>query len=409
MAQITRSTKIGGGTTLSANTLARATDVEADILTLFTAHNNADTGSTAWQVVKGENGSSTVALFNNSTGTNDILDCRDNGSSVFKVADGGTITATGSATLPTIVNTTLSSTTATVTTATITTANITNFNHASLGYRRPNLTYISDGIVDLEVNTGTANTSVVMFPDGAFLTVTENTGSTTKYRRWDITAAAEFTSGTEDSGVRSGLSEAANTRYAIYAVKSVINSANFVLAGDTTFPTQGNFATLNSRYGTNGWVYLGTVVNGNGDSGNAVMIPFVQSGPMTTFYHSYIGNAGLTTAGIQLATESSGATTLTWTYAAGSGNAQIPNTVTQIQVISAASAIAGAFIVKNSGANRVYYQQHMNSLAGCSTPIWIPASQGVNLSNGPATSETYDITMCGWFDSALVECAAPTL
>jgi hypothetical protein len=53
MAQITRSTKVAGGTTLGANTLARAADVETDVLTLFSAHNNHDSGTSQWSVVNG--------------------------------------------------------------------------------------------------------------------------------------------------------------------------------------------------------------------------------------------------------------------------------------------------------------------------------------------------------------------
>jgi hypothetical protein len=95
MAQITRSTKVGGGTTLQSNTLARAADVEADMLTLFTAHNNADTGTTKWQVGSFENAVSVPLIANNGAGTNDIVDFRDSGSSVFKIADVGIITHTG--------------------------------------------------------------------------------------------------------------------------------------------------------------------------------------------------------------------------------------------------------------------------------------------------------------------------
>ncbi len=95
MAQITRSTKIGGGTTLSANTLARAADVETDALTLFNAHNNHDTGNSKWQIGSFENSSSTVLIANNSTGTNNIFEARDNGTAVLTVADGGAVTATG--------------------------------------------------------------------------------------------------------------------------------------------------------------------------------------------------------------------------------------------------------------------------------------------------------------------------
>lgn len=97
MAQITRSTKVSGGTTLQSNTLARAVDVETDVLTLFNAHNNADAGTSKWQVGSFENATSTVVIVNNSTGTNDIIDCRDNGTTVFKIADGGTATHTANA------------------------------------------------------------------------------------------------------------------------------------------------------------------------------------------------------------------------------------------------------------------------------------------------------------------------
>lgn len=95
MAQITRSTKVGGGTTLSANTLARATDVEADVLALFNAHNNHDTGASTWTVVSALGASSVPLVTNNSTGTQNIFEAKDNGSTVFSIADGGGITATG--------------------------------------------------------------------------------------------------------------------------------------------------------------------------------------------------------------------------------------------------------------------------------------------------------------------------
>lgn len=94
MAQITRSTKVGGGTVLQANTLARATDVETDILTLTNAHNTHDDGSAKWQVVSAENSSSVPLIANNSTGTQNIFEARDNGTARLTVADAGTVTLT---------------------------------------------------------------------------------------------------------------------------------------------------------------------------------------------------------------------------------------------------------------------------------------------------------------------------
>lgn len=94
MAQITRSTKIGGGTTLQSNTLARAADVETDILTLFSHANNLDTATEKHTAVSVE-GSATVPLtVNNSTGTQNIANLNDNGTNVLSVADGGTTTIT---------------------------------------------------------------------------------------------------------------------------------------------------------------------------------------------------------------------------------------------------------------------------------------------------------------------------
>jgi hypothetical protein len=106
MAQLSRSTKIGGGTTLQANTLARAADVETDILTLFNAHNNHDTGTSKWGVVSAEDSSSIPLLANNSTGTQNIFEARDNGTAVLAVADGGTstITVTGGSAKGLVVN-----------------------------------------------------------------------------------------------------------------------------------------------------------------------------------------------------------------------------------------------------------------------------------------------------------------
>jgi hypothetical protein len=384
MAQVTRSTKVGGGTVLQSNTLARATDVETDMLTLFSAHNNHDDGTSKWQVLSAENSSSTVAILNNSTGTNDILDCRDNGSSVFKVADGGTVTLTGALIVPTITVTTLT--------------------HGLIGYRQPNLKYVSATAVDVESNTGTSNQTTVLFRDGSLRSVTEDTASTNKYRRFLITAAAEFTSGTEDSGLRSGISEVANTRYAIYAVKSVIDATKFVLAGDTTFPTQSNVATLNTRYGTSGWVFLGYLFNGNGQAGSSDIMDFLQAGPSMDFRNTNSAGVGAG-LGILMAT-TAGATTLTYTYAAGSGNAQIPDTITKVHWGVHWESVAGGVIAKDAGGARTYITQDGNSATHING-YWSAATEGVALSNGPASSEAQDIFMRSYFDSALANGVAP--
>src|SRR3990167_72071 len=274
-------------------------------------------------------------------------------------------------------------------------------------YRRPNLVYVSATQLDVENNTGTSNETKILFPDGTSRSVTEDTSSTHKYRRFDITADAEFTSGTEDSGLRAALSEVANTRYAIYAVKSTIDTSNFVLVGDTTFPIQANFATLNTAYGTNGWVFLGYIINGNGQSGSTDIMSFKQAGPIMFFNNSVSGSVGITNAGVEYAT-TSGATTLTYTYAAGSANAQVPNTITHILWQSNYAAVAGSAGIKDSGAARLYRQVHANN-AVHADQIWVIASEGLQLSNGPGSSIAYDIDMLGYYNGALSSGTNPLL
>lgn len=267
MAQITRSTKVGGGTTLQSNTLARAADVETDVLTLFSAHNNHDTGTSKWTVVSAQGSSSVPLVADNSTGTQNIVEFKDNGTTVWSVADGGSL-----------VSVSKKITGLADGTATGEALNYGQVFGVITSYRRPNLTHQSITTVDVEPNTGTSNQTKIIFPDGNVRTVTEDTSSTNKYRRFDITATAQFTSGTEDSGLRSGISETTNTWYAIYAVKSLIDSTKFVLVGDTTLPTSSNVSTLDGRYGSNSWVYLGTIRNGDNVSATGDIIKFKHVG-----------------------------------------------------------------------------------------------------------------------------------
>lgn len=265
-------------------------------------------------------------------------------------------------------------------------------------YRRPNLTFVSVTTVDIENNTQTSNETTILFPDGSTRSVTENTGSSNKYRRFDITATAEFTSGTEDSGLRSGLSEAVNTRYAIYAVKSTINTANFVLAGDTTFPTQGNASTLNSRYGTNGWVHLGYIFNGNGLGGNSDIVSFTQCGAMTQFNNSMAGNV-LARNGVLMA-GTAGATTVTYTYSAGSGSTAIPDTINIVNWGFSCGSVTGNLVVKDSAGAIVFHQSY--TAAANSLNVIGAASSGLQLSNGPASSIAYDVVISSFWDLALI-------
>lgn len=273
---------------------------------------------------------------------------------------------------------------------------------AYAGYKRPNLTWVSVTTVDVDSNTGTANQTKIVFPDGNYRSVTEDTAVTNKYRRLDITAAVEFTSGTEDSGVRSGITEAANTWYAIYAVKSTINTANFVLAADTTLPTQANFSTLNGRYGTNGWVYLGLIRNGDGAAATSDICNFVMSGSKTIFINTSSSGSHNTTRGAAgiIFTGTAGATTLTYSYSAGTGATAIPNNVTHVLWWSAHAAVVGNIIVQDSAGARDHFVHHANNAVSV-REYWAPASEGIKLSNGPASSVAQDVNLAGFMDGVL--------
>lgn len=100
MSQISRGVKAAGGTTFQDGTDAYGSEVEADVSTLFNAHNNHDTGTSKWVVVSVLGATSVPVTADNSTGTQNILEAKDNGTTVFSVADGGAtaITATNGGT-----------------------------------------------------------------------------------------------------------------------------------------------------------------------------------------------------------------------------------------------------------------------------------------------------------------------
>jgi hypothetical protein len=275
--------------------------------------------------------------------------------------------------------------------------------HTVMKYRRPILKWVSVTTVDVENNTGTANETTILFSDGSFRSVTEDTSSTNKYRRFIITAAAEFTSGTEDSGIRSGISEANNTWYAIYAVKSLIDSTKFVLAGDTTLPTQANFATLNSRYGTDGWVYLGLIRNGDSGTAAGDILNFVQAGNRTSFINTLpaadTASGGRPTVGILI---NSGSTVgnISYTYSAGTGDLNIPNNISMCYWHAMYSTGNDNKFVRDSGANRYYAEQANGSSKKAIIPVMIPASEGIRLDIGSGT-DSFDIVLAGFVDGVL--------
>ena len=272
-----------------------------------------------------------------------------------------------------------------------------------LGYRRPRLVYVSATTVDVEENTGTDNETTIMFPDGDVRSVTEDTSATNVNRRFIITATMSPT-GTKDSGLHTALTEVVDTWYALYAVKVTDNNTDFVLSGDTTLPLQTNFAALNSRYGTNSWVYLGMIRNGDSASATGDIVSFVQVGNKTLFRNAVTGAGGAIGPGILFGNVTNTAS-LQYTYNAGTTDLTIPGTleilVWEVLFSDSDTAAATFFVFDNSSAYRVYAVGYAAS-AVLAVQVELAAADGINVDISGAGTPDYSILVAGFVDRALV-------
>jgi hypothetical protein len=271
-------------------------------------------------------------------------------------------------------------------------------------YRRPNLVWVSATTVDVESGiNGTSGSARVLFPDGDL-----RTDSTTSRTRFDITRNAAL-SGTAQSGLRSSLSEGANTIYALYAVKVSDSSANFVTVGDTIAPTQANFTTLNSNFGSNSWVFLGYIFNGSVATQTTDICPFVQSGALM-FNRNILATANIPGSGRNkfgaryASTASAGA--LTTSPSAGSTvGSNYPSTATHLYwtVVCATGTnqvYAGDNLVSTSAGTVV---QTIASAAGVeqSSSFWLASVDGCGISNAAGATPAMSIVLQGFYDGAL--------
>lgn len=265
-------------------------------------------------------------------------------------------------------------------------------------YRRPVIQYGTASTAAIESGlNGTSGNITILFQDG-----TSRTETSTTHTTFDITRNAVL-SGTAQSGLRTGLSEASNTWYALYAVKVTDTSTTWVTVGDTTYPTQANFSTLNSRYGNSGWVFLGYIVNGDGTGGggSSDIQTFKQVGNRTYYTNASTGNVG-TISGLRLAT-TAGATTLTWTYAAGSSlsSGQLPDTVVGVMIQAAKGARGNdSLIVKDGSGTAIFVQQALNNITGI-LRLEMGASSGILLASTVGGSDPFDICLVGIVDVVL--------
>jgi len=261
-------------------------------------------------------------------------------------------------------------------------------------YRRPVLQFGSITTVAIEAGivTGTSGDVTLLFRDGELRTTNNTT-----YTTFNITRNAVLT-GTKQSGLRSGLSEATSTWYAIYGVKSQ-DSTDVIAVGDTVLPLQANYATLNSNFGSNGWVYLGMIRNGDFSSATGDILNFIQAGNMTLFINTCAGNARPMNG--TLVATTGGATSLTYTYSSGTGSTNIPANLSHIRWNWAAGGTANSTDVTDTGGN-VYMDRRPNDGGGrIAGQVLSPATYGLKLSNTGATSVVFDIACAGFVDDAL--------
>ena len=227
--------------------------------------------------------------------------------------------------------------------------------------------------------------------------MTFRTATTSAHWRFDITRNCSLT-GTKLSGLRATLSEAANTWYAIYAVKS--DDGEWVSVGDTVLPLRANYATLNSNFGTNGWVYLGMIRNGDGGSTTGDILNFVQHGNVTYFMNLGTGHNVTNVTGIILATTAS-ASSLGWTYSAGTSGAVVPNNCSIGMFRTSFNNIATSFSVSSvaDSGNHIFVRWTSTTTSKNTLTQWIPSTLGISIAVGSAGG--MDISLEAFVDNVL--------
>jgi hypothetical protein len=267
-------------------------------------------------------------------------------------------------------------------------------------YRRPNLTWVSSTVVSVETGLdGTSGDAVIMFPDGNIRTET----SSSRYQM-TISQNAVFTNatlGSNQGGLRTG-SVTSNTWYACYAVKVTTFTANWVLVADTVLPIQANYSTLNTNFGTNGWLYLGLIRYGDGLNFTTSILNFFQTGNMTIICpQNNSFNYGGDNPGPQMAT-TAGATSLTYTYAAGTGNLQVPNNIGMVYwgvTFGGSGSNIDCFVTSQFNGHIPLFRGEMVTGDGYYVHFFYPATMGIGTQS--SISAGISIWLEGWTDLAL--------
>lgn len=261
-------------------------------------------------------------------------------------------------------------------------------------YRRPNLVSTGSSTTCTAEKLSASGALTINFPDGYQLL-----DSTAGHTTLDLTRVASI-GGSPQSGLRTG-TVANNTWYAVYAVKANSGAA-IVLVADVTLPAQANIATINGYYGANSWVYLGMIRYGDGSGSPTGIVNFVQCGNRTTFINvSDGGNTGFIAEGVRMA-HTAGATGLVYSYASGTGAAQIPaNLINAMWTICSAALAASYISVLNSLNTKGFTQYASFASSTAAQRFEAGALDGISVSNGAASSIAYDIWLSGFVDQVL--------
>lgn len=264
-------------------------------------------------------------------------------------------------------------------------------------WRRPVIQFASVTTVSVESGLdGTSGDIPMLFPDGSYRVETSTTRTT-----FNITRNAVLTTSGAQSGLTGATSEANNTYYALYAVKVTDSSTLWVTVGSTVFPIQANYATLNTAYGTSGWVYLGMIRNGDQGSTAADILDFTMAGNTTRFNNVVTGgNAARAGVGILMATTAS-ATSLTYTSSTGTAGAVIPSHLTLSMYTHSQSGGASHSVdVSASPGSKFFFGQDSLTAYVVSLPP-IPIGNGLKSTNSGGVSSQTDILLSGFVDGVL--------
>ncbi len=273
-------------------------------------------------------------------------------------------------------------------------------------YRRPNLVFISTTVVGVETGlNGISGDGVILFSDGNL-----RVDSALAHIRMTITQNANWVSTTESNlkgGLDSSIALTINTWYTIYAVKATHFSSDWVLVATTSLPLQSNYASLNSNYGTNSWVYLGMIRYGDSSTVNNSILKFVQHGNTTLFYNDAVGAVSHLN-GVDLASTGNNFTNFSWVYSNGTGSSSIPDNLGLVQwhwVVSSGNPSSGSELdVGSQVQSSVYYDSFTPTTGGrLGARFFAVASEGLklfaNYTGGQATAG--DIFISGFIDSVL--------